>query len=77
MVQAYVLIEVDVGRARDVLRQIQGGDGITHCSVVTGPFDIIASVTAADVDALGQLVERRIRAVKGITRTITCPVFRI
>jgi len=77
MVQAYVLIEVEVGRAWDVLRQIEGGDGITHCAAVTGPFDIIASVTAADVDALGRLVERKIRAVKGITRTITCPVFRI
>lgn len=77
MVQAFVLIEVDVGRACDVLREIEGHDGITHCSVVTGPFDIIAFVTADDVDALGRLVERSIRAVNGITRTITCPVFRI
>ena len=77
MVQAYVLIEVDVGRACDVLREIEGRPGITLCSVVTGPFDIIAFVTASDVDALGQLVERSVRAVKGVTRTITCPVFRI
>jgi DNA-binding Lrp family transcriptional regulator len=77
MVQAYVLIEVDVGCAGDVLHAVRGVDGIELCSVVTGPFDLIAFVTAADVDALGQLVERSIRAVKGITRTITCPVFRI
>ena len=77
MVQAFVLIEVEVGRACDVCEQIEGCAGIRQCSVVTGPFDIIAFVTADDVDALGQLVERSIRAVKGITRTITCPVFRI
>jgi DNA-binding Lrp family transcriptional regulator len=77
MVQAYVLIEVDVGCAHDVLGAIDGADGIEQCSIVTGPFDLIACVVADDVDELGRLVERSIRAVKGITRTITCPVFRI
>lgn len=77
MVQAYVLIEVDVARACDVLRALEGVDGITLCAVVTGPFDLIAFVNGADVDALGRLVEGSIRSVKGVTRTITCPVFRI
>ena len=44
---------------------------------MTGPYDVVAGVEAASIDALGRLVVSKIQAVKGTTRTLTCPVVRL
>jgi DNA-binding Lrp family transcriptional regulator len=43
---------------------------------VSGPYDVIARVSAPDMDSLGQLVVSKIQSVEGITRTLTCPIVR-
>lgn len=76
MLQAYILIQTDVGRATDVARAIAGIDGVVTVAAVTGPYDVIALARAADVDELGQIVIAKIQAAEGITRTLTCPIVR-
>ena len=44
---------------------------------VAGPYDVIAIVEAASIDALGKMVVSRIQGVKGVTRTLTCTVVQI
>jgi DNA-binding Lrp family transcriptional regulator len=73
-VQAYILIQTEVGKAADVARAIADVDGVTMAEDVTGPYDVIVRAEAADVDQLGQLVVARVQNVPGITRTLTCPV---
>ncbi len=77
MVQAYILIQTEVGKAADVARAIAEIQGVTLAEDVTGPYDVIARVEAAGVDELGQLVIARIQDVKGITRTLTCTVVHL
>jgi DNA-binding Lrp family transcriptional regulator len=77
MVQAYVLIQTEVGKAAEVAKQIAEIPGVTASEAVTGPYDAIVHAQADDVDALGKLVVARIQAVDGITRTLTCPVVRL
>jgi len=77
VVQAYILIQTEVGRAADVARAIAEIDGVTLAEDVTGPYDVIARVEAPSVDELGQLVIARIQDVKGITRTLTCTIVHI
>ncbi len=77
VVQAYILIQTEVGRAADVARDIAEISGVTLAEDVTGPYDVIARVEAPSVDELGQLVIARIQDVKGITRTLTCTVVHI
>ena len=77
MVQAYVLIQTDSGRASEVASTIGEIDGVQSSEAVTGPYDVIVSATAADVDALGHLVVTKIQPVPGIDRTLTCPVVRL
>jgi DNA-binding Lrp family transcriptional regulator len=77
VVQAYILIQTEVGRAADVARAIAGIPGVTLAEDVTGPYDVIARVEAPSVDELGQLVIARIQDVKGITRTLTCTIVHI
>lgn len=77
MVQAYVLIQTDSGRASEVAAAIGQIDGVISSEAVTGPYDVVVAATADDVDALGQLVVTKIQPVQGIDRTLTCPVVRI
>lgn len=74
MVQAYILIQTEVGRAADVAREIAEISGVTQAEDVTGPYDVIVRAEAASVDELGKMVLARVQAVGGITRTLTCPV---
>jgi DNA-binding Lrp family transcriptional regulator len=77
MVQAYVLIQTEVGKAAEVAQLIADIPGVTASEAVTGPYDAIVHAEADDVDALGKLVVARIQSVTGITRTLTCPVVRL
>ncbi len=77
MVQAYVLIQTEAGRAASVSAELTKLTGAISAHVVTGPYDVIARVEAGTIDALGRLVVARIQAVGGITRTLTCPIVRL
>ena len=77
MVQAYILIQTEVGKAADVASAIAEISGVTMAEDVTGPYDVIVRAEARNVDELGKLVVARIQAVAGITRTLTCPVVHL
>ena len=77
MVQAYILIQAEVGKAAAVAEAIGGLEGVTTSEDVTGPYDVIVRAEAQSVDELGKLVVARIQGVDGITRTLTCPVVHL
>ncbi len=70
--KAYVLIETSVGKSRDVANELRSLPGLQAADNVTGPYDVIAVVEAADLTAVGALITSRIHALKGIVRTVTC-----
>ncbi|CAN7307829.1 MULTISPECIES: Lrp/AsnC family transcriptional regulator [Intrasporangiaceae] len=77
MVQAYILIQTEVGKAASVAEAIAGISGVTLAEDVTGPYDVIARVEASNVDDLGRLVIAKLQDVPGITRTLTCTVVHV
>ncbi|GAB3600406.1 hypothetical protein GCM10027446_33600 [Angustibacter peucedani] len=77
VVQAYILIQTEVGKAATVAETIAGISGVTLAEDVTGPYDVIARVEARNVDELGKLVIAKIQDVAGITRTLTCTVVHV
>ena len=77
VVQAYILIQTEVGKAADVAAQIAEVQGVTLAEDVTGPYDVIVRAEARNVDELGKLVVARVQNISGITRTLTCPVVHI
>ncbi|MBB2985290.1 Lrp/AsnC family transcriptional regulator [Terracoccus luteus] len=77
MVQAYILIQTEVGKAASVAESIAGISGVTMAEDVTGPYDVIARLEAANVDDLGRLVIAKLQDVPGITRTLTCTVVHV
>lgn len=77
MVQAYILIQAEVGKAANVSAAIAAIDGCVLSEDVTGPYDVIARIEAHNVDELGTLVIAKIQDVPGITRTLTCTVVHV
>ena len=77
MVNAYILIQTEVGKAAAVASEVRSIAGVTDAEDVTGPYDVIVRAEAKTVDDLGKLVVARIQAVEGITRTLTCPVVHL
>ncbi|MEP6758793.1 MAG: Lrp/AsnC ligand binding domain-containing protein [Actinomycetota bacterium] len=77
MVNAYILIQTEVGKAAAVAAEVRAVRGVTEAEDVTGPYDVIVRAEAETVDDLGKLVVARIQSVEGITRTLTCPVVHL
>jgi DNA-binding Lrp family transcriptional regulator len=77
VVQAYILIQTEVGKAAEVARQVAGLKGVTMAEDVTGPYDVIVRAEARNVDELGKLVVAKVQGIPGITRTLTCPVVHL
>ena len=74
MVQAYILIQSEVGKSSQVSESVGAIDGVVKAEEVTGPYDVIARVEAENVNELGQLVIAKIQDIQGITRTLTFTV---
>jgi len=77
VVNAYILIQTEVGKAAQVAKEVAAIDGVKSAEDVTGPYDVIVRAEAGNVDDLGKLVVAKIQSVDGITRTLTCPVVHL
>ncbi|AMW13086.1 Lrp/AsnC family transcriptional regulator [Streptomyces luteogriseus] len=77
MVQAYILIQTEVGKASVVAETISKIPGVIQAEDVTGPYDVIVRAQADTVDDLGRMVVAKVQQVDGITRTLTCPVVHL
>ncbi|MFJ2741368.1 Lrp/AsnC ligand binding domain-containing protein [Streptomyces sp. NPDC087440] len=77
MVQAYILIQTEVGKASTVADTIGKITGVIQAEDVTGPYDVIVRAQSDTVDELGRMVVAKIQQVDGITRTLTCPVVHL
>jgi DNA-binding Lrp family transcriptional regulator len=77
VVQAYILIQTEVGKASAVAETISKIPGVIQAEDVTGPYDVIVRAQADTVDDLGRMVVAKVQQVDGITRTLTCPVVHL
>ena len=72
MVRAYVLISTQPGKAMDVVSHMNGEEGIVQSDAITGEYDVIAQVEAADVAGVGALIVEKIQRIEGVFKTVTC-----
>ncbi len=70
--RAYILIETEVGRAKDVLSALRGMANVSQSDIITGSYDLIALAEADDMVALVDLVTAQVQNIAGVERTITC-----
>lgn len=76
MIEAYLLIQNDMGSGAKVAKEVAAIPGVELVQSVTGPFDVIARVKAEDIDHLSGVVDK-VGLVPGITRTMTCTILAL
>jgi len=77
MVQAYILVQTEVGMADQVSEDVSALEGVVRVDIVTGPYDVVVLTEAASADHLRTLVVSRVQRVAGITRTLTCSILNV
>lgn len=73
-VQAFILIQTEVGKATGVADAVAKIPGVTLSEGVTGPYDVIMRAEAPSMEDFGRMILSKVQGVPGITRTLTCPV---
>jgi DNA-binding Lrp family transcriptional regulator len=76
-VQAYILVQTEVGKSDEVASAINAIPGVMNAEHVTGPYDVIVRAEAKSIDDLAKVVLAKVQTVKGITRTLTCPIVNL
>jgi DNA-binding Lrp family transcriptional regulator len=72
MARAYVLIEAAVGKTEGVVNALKAVAGVNSADPVTGPYDVIAVIEGVDINAVGNLVTKKVHTINGVLRTVTC-----
>ena len=73
-VQAYILIQVQTGRAQAIKKELTQLPQFLRVDRVMGPFDLIALVEVDNNREIGELMLKEIQSLSGVKRTLTCPV---
>jgi len=71
---AYILIKIAPGKSRTITERIAKIEGVKTAHPVTGMFDIIVFIEAADINNLTSLVRTKIQTIDGVLRTHTAIV---
>jgi hypothetical protein len=70
--KAYVLAKVQTGQVGEALIQIRGIGTVTQADMTFGPYDLIATVVASDLNAIGRTIAWELQCVPGVLETVTC-----
>lgn len=70
-VEAFVFIECEHAKSREVEERISLIAGVKMVKMVTGPYDLIAIVTGSNFQTLGDVVMSKIQSTKYVHKTIT------
>ena len=72
MVIAYVLVEMVAGHSRNLVDTLEGRDAVRVVDRVTGPYDLIVTLEAPDINGISNIVADEIHSRPGVVRTTTC-----
>ncbi len=75
-VLAYVLFKVGSGTEREVAKKLIEFDEVLQADIVFGEYDVVAKVSATDLDVLEDFVSEKIRNVPNVLVTTTMIISR-
>lgn len=73
MVQAFILVQTEVGRSSLVSRTLHDVRGVESAEPVVGPYDVVVRISGNSENELAEIVGN-IQKVDAITRTLTCQI---
>jgi DNA-binding Lrp family transcriptional regulator len=76
MKAAFVLVKCEPGQLERVANQVMEIDGVSEVHSITGPWDLLVKLYAADHDAFGDVIPGQLQRIPGIRDTETLLAFR-
>jgi DNA-binding Lrp family transcriptional regulator len=73
-VQAYVLMEIEIGKTDDVVDHLRKIPQATKIAVTTGGYDIVILLEVANLEELYEITVHHIHTAPGIKETQTAVV---
>ena len=75
-VSAYVLVTLNPGTEKDILKKIAHLDGVTRVSMMYGEYDAIIKVNTENLEELNEFLTDKLRVLPDIFQTATLIVAR-
>ena len=72
--QAYVLLRTAPGLTKSIYNSLRASPGVQAVEMITGPYDLILSMEAANTNEILKMIMNDIRPAAGIRDTLTCLV---
>jgi len=70
-IDAYIFIEVEIGKSEHVLNELRKLDIVKSVAFVTGIFDVIVRVSVNNLEELYEATVNYIHKIDGVKRTRT------
>ncbi len=71
MAKAFVLINTEMGKEEDVLKQLRQIPGVKEAYAIYGVYDVIAKVEADTLEAVKETISSRIRRMDYVKSTLS------
>lgn len=75
MVVAFVLIQVEVGKAPQLVKKVKTFPGVTEAYLVAGPYDVLVKLEADKFEKVAQTVTEHLHGLEGVKSTLTLFAF--
>lgn len=72
---AFVLVNAEVGKVREILSKLRGVEGVSEAYTVAGPYDIVVKLEAKKFEKVAEGVTRKLHKISGIKNTVTLFAF--
>ena len=73
---AFVLVKCQLGQVEYVANRVMEMDGVSEVHSITGPWDLLVKLYAADYDAFADAIPGGIQKIPGVRDTETLLAFR-
>jgi|YelNatPaOPRAMG01_1025707.scaffolds.fasta_scaffold163122_2 DNA-binding Lrp family transcriptional regulator len=70
MVKAFVMLHVDLGCEKDVLRELRRMNGVVEAYIVDGVYDAVVVLEAKGLEELKKLISK-VRGMNNVQSTLT------
>ena len=71
MPNAFVLLNTELGREENIIRELKNMEEIKEVFRVYGVYDIIAKVESDTMDKVKEIIVWKLRNLKGVKSTLT------
>ena len=72
---AFVLINADAKKIRDILATLKRTEGVAEAYTVAGPYDILAKLQADKFEKVAEAVTQKVQRIDGVKNTLTLFAF--